>query len=474
MPSLAAKECEVQPGMEVYTMAGVELDVAKWAERQFGRCDLGDARRSRRAVHVASQMAADPDASTPAQTEKWSDLKAAYRLFDGEEVTFENLAGPHWERTRRRSAGAWLVLGDTTEINFGRFCQAEGLGPVGKNDGRGFLLHSGLMVEPESEEVVGLAGQVIRHRQPKPAGEHYYQALQRDRESLVWGQLIDEIGPPPAGAQFVHVYDRGADNFEVFCRLLLTRNDWVIRAARLNRKVAEGGSLGELLDRLPLAGSYALSVRATHKAAARVARLEVRYTVASLQAPHFRSPWLRECGIETIAMNVIAVREVHPPPGVQPLCWVLFTSLPVESFDDARRVIGYYEKRWGVEDFHKALKTGCRLESRQLQTSARLEALTALLSVVAVRLLQLRSIARRDPQRPAREVVPASWITTLNVLRRGRPMNTVQQFFRELAGLGGFLGRKSDGEPGWITLWRGFEKLQLALRAIRGYRQRCG
>jgi len=455
-------------------MAGVELDVAKWAEKQFGDCDLGDERRSRRAVRVAWQVAADPDASTPVQMEKWSDLKAAYRLFDCEEVTFDNLARPHWQQTCSRSAGVWLVLGDTTEINFGRFCQAEGLGPVGKNDGRGFLLHSGLMVEPESDEVVGLAGQVIRHRQPKPPGEHAYQTLGRDRESLVWGELIDEIGPPPEGAQFVHVYDRGADNFEVFCRLLLTRNDWVIRAARLNRKIAEGGALGELLDKLPLAGSYDLSVRATHQTAARMARLEVRYSVVSLQAPHFRSPWLRECGIETIAMNVITVRELNPPSGVQPLSWVLFTSLPVEDFDDAWRVIGYYEKRWGVEDFHKALKTGCRLESRQLQTSARLEAMTALLSVVAVRLLQLRSIARRDPQRPTHEVVPASWVTTLDALRPGRPLGTVRQFFRELAGLGGFLGRNHDGEPGWITLWRGFEKLQLALRAIRGYRQRCG
>jgi Transposase DNA-binding/Transposase DDE domain len=455
-------------------MAGVELDVVQWAQQQFGACQLGDVRRTRRAVRLATQMAADPDGSTPVQTEKWADLKAAYRLLDSDQVTFERLAQPHWRETCERSSGVWLVLGDTTEINFGRYRQAEGLGPVGKNDGRGFLLHSGLMVDSQSEEVVGLAGQVIRHRRPKPKGEHYYQTLQRDRESAVWGQLIEQIGQPPEGTTFVHVFDRGADNFEVFCRLLLTGNDWVIRAARLNRKVDAHRELKDFLEELPAAGSYDLEVRATFKTPARTARLEVRHGATSLHAPHFRSPWLGKCGIESISMNVVTVREIDPPPGREPLSWVLLTSLPVKNFDDAWRVIGYYEKRWGIEEFHKALKTGCRLESRQLQSSARLEALAGLLSVVAVRLLQLRSLARSEPARPVDEVAPRAWVTVLGCIRPGRTLNTAGQFFRELAGLGGFLGRKHDGEPGWITLWRGFEKLQLALRAVRGYRQRCG
>ena len=168
-------------------------------------------------------------------------------------------------------------------------------------------------------------------------------------------------------------------------------------------------------------------------------------------------------------MWVVHVKEVDAPKGIEPLEWILLTSLPVESFEDAWLVIGYYEKRWLIEEWHKALKTGCRLEHRQLKTAGRLEALTGLLSVVAVRLLQLKSAARTAPDRPAREMVPLHWIVMLQAARPSkkavRPSSmTVGEFYRQLAMFGGFLGRKSDGEPGWITIWRGWQKLYLIVR----------
>jgi hypothetical protein len=141
----------------------------------------------------------------------------------------------------------------------------------------------------------------------------------------------------------------------------------------------------------------------------------------------------------------------------------------VESFEDAWRVLGYYEKRWLIEEWHKALKTGCRLESRQLKSKEGLERITGLLSVVAVRLLQLKSAARTDPARPAGQVVPLHWIGMLIAARKrlkhaAATTMTIGEFYRELAKLGGFLGRKSDGEPGWITIWRGWQKLYLLVR----------
>jgi Transposase DNA-binding/Transposase Tn5 dimerisation domain len=453
---------------------GVELDVQKWAESQFGDCRLGDKRRTRRAVRVAAQMAADPDASTPLQTTSWADLKAAYRLFDSEQTSFEALGEPHWQRTRACGPGTWLVLGDTTEIDFGRFRQAAGLGPVGKGTGRGFLLHSGLVVNPSGGEVIGLAGQIIRHRRPAPGGEHSYQKRKRDRESLVWGQLVEAIGAPPVGARFVHVFDRGGDNFEVFCRLRFVGCDWVIRAAHLSRRVAAGGTLAELVRHLPCVGTYQLTLDSRRTGGVRMADLEVRYAAATLPVPRSQSDWLKACGVKSIAVTVIEVRQRLALPGSAPLHWVLLTSLPVNSFEDARRVIGYYEQRPLIEEFHKALKTGCRLESRQYQTSRRLESLCAMLSIIAVRLLQLRTAARYEPERRAEEVVPRRWLSVLKSLRRGRVIRTTGEFYRELAGLGGFLGRKHDGEPGWITLWRGFEKLHLAVYAIQQLQPRCG
>ena len=139
-------------------------------------------------------------------------------------------------------------------------------------------------------------------------------------------------------------------------------------------------------------------------------------------------------------------------------------------------MLEHYEKRWLIEEFHKALKSGCRLEERQYEAAKRLEAVTGVLSVLAVRLLQLKTIARDEPQRPAKQVVPMRWIQMLQSLRKRPPKSpwTVRDFYRELAKLGGFLGRKSDGEPGWMTLWHGFEKLHLCLRGADAYARKCG
>lgn len=454
----------------------VILDTQKWAQQQFEACDLGDVRRTKRLINFAAQVAADPDASTPGQTEHWRALKAAYRLIDNDQVTFDAVAGPHWEQTRQREAGTWLISCDTTEVDFGATNEATGLGPLGKGFGRGFLLHSGLMIQPHTEEVMGLAGQKIRYRKPAPKNESSTHRLKRDRESHVWGELIEQIGPPAEGVQFVDICDRGADNFEVYCKMLLNRHDWVVRAARLNRVIPHEQvemSVSDYLETLPLAGTYQLTYR-SHAHGKRTAKIEVRFGTLMMPVPRQRSPWLRELGLTLIGMNVVEVREVNAPQGVEPLHWVLYTSLPVTTFEEAWTVIEYYEKRPIVEEFHKALKTGCRVEERQYETSERLEAITAVLSVTAVRLLQLRSAARETPERPADEVVPQDWITMLRHLRRGRRIETVREFFRELAGLGGHMLRKGDGEPGWITLWRGFEKLHLALRAIREYRRKCG
>ena len=158
---------------------------------------------------------------------------------------------------------------------------------------------------------------------------------------------------------------------------------------------------------------------------------------------------------------------MNAPKGAEPIEWVLYTSLNVETFDVAWQVIEYYEARWLVEEYHKALKTGCGVTKRGLRSADRLEAVVGLMSVVAVRLLQLKSVARSEPNRPARQIVPKPWLTMLKAarkrLRRVCDL-TVYEFYRELAKLGGFLGRKGDGEPGWITIWRGWEKLNTLVR----------
>lgn len=460
-------------------MTLLELDVNRWAEQQFSECELGDKRRTQRAVKVAAQFAADPSASTTRQTESWADCKAVYRLMNEEDVTFRALAEPHWRQTRARTSGHYLLLGDTTTLDFGSHRNVQGLGPVGDGGGRGFLLHSSLMVSAEGEEIFGLAGQTIYHRKPKPKGETFRQRLNRERESKIWGEVIEWVGPAPEGVTFTHVFDRGADNFEVYCRLVLSRNDWVVRAAQLKRRVGTPTGtqrLDHYLRSLDARGNYELSVPANHDQPARTAKVEVRFAQVLVPAPRDCGKFVRDCGIVTIVMWVVEVREVDPPQAVTPLRWVLLTSHAVESFADAWRVIEYYEKRPLIEEFHKAIKTGCRLEARQYQTSHALEATAGMLSVLAIRLVQLKSVARVDPERPAEDVVPKRWINMARCMQRGKHRNisTVREFYHAVARLGGWLGRKHDGQPGWITLWHGFDKLILLLRGADASRSKCG
>jgi len=458
-------------------VAYLTLDVAQWAQENFGTCDLNDARRTRRAVKVAQQMAEHPDGSSPDQTEDWADLKALYRLFDNQHVTFTALAAPHWQQTRQKASGRVLLLADTMETDFGIHRHVEGLGPTGDGDGRGFFLHSSLMVAPQTGEIIGLAGQQLFYRQDAPEGENSYQTRQRPRESEVWGRLIDQVGLPAEGVQSVHVCDRGADNLEVFCHALEQRSDWVIRAAQLHRTVetdqGDEVSLQALLDAQPVLGTYELEVRPTKHQPKRSARLQVRVARATLKCPKRKTAYLRQIGFRQLTQWVVEAREIGAPRGAEPLRWVLWTSLPVETFEQAWEVIEYYERRWLIEEFHKGVKTGCRLESRQYQQAHSLEAVAGITCVLAVRLLQLKSVAARNPDLPAERVAPRMWLQMLSALRK-RELKTVRDFFRHLAGLGGFLMRKRDGEPGWITLWRGLDKLLLALRGHVAMLKRCG
>jgi hypothetical protein len=307
--------------------------------------------------------------------------------------------------------------------------------------------------------------------------------LKRDRESQLWGAMIDAVGPPSDGVQWVHVCDRGADNFELFYHLMEQRSDWVVRASALHRVILEPDgkrlALKVYLPHLALAGTYELTLRSRKDQPGRTANLEVRFAAIQLPVPPHKSPYLQKRRPQPIAMTVVWLREVDAPKGTVPIEWVLYTSLAVATFDDAWEVIEYYESRWLVEEYHKAIKTGCRVTDRQLKESDRLEAMMGVATIVAVRLLQLKSMANTTPEQPAHRVVPSLWLTMLKAARKNLSRVhdlTVKQFYCELAKLGGFLGRTGDGDPGWITIWRGWEKLNTLVRGaeLAPAQARCG
>jgi hypothetical protein len=465
-------------------MASVTLDVDAWAEQQFGECELKDRRRTKRLVRFATQIAQKPDASTPRQTETWGELKAAYRLFDHPESTFAAITAPHQALTRgQMNEGVWLILNDTTELNFGYLREIEEIGRVGSADDRGFFLHTALAVNAMDGNLAGVAAHELYTRPLKKVKRvsSYARKQISQRETDVWRRVIGEVGTPPSGGRYIHVCDRGADNYDVFCQLMVVKAGWVIRAAQLKRQVIDSQgqtiSLDALVSREFCLGTYELTVKANGNQPARTAQMEVRAAWLEMPSPKVgMSRFAKQTGITQIPMWAVEVREVSAiVPGTEPLRWVLLTSEKATSFTACWQILSYYEQRPLIEEYHKCLKTGCRVESRQYQTADRLAAVIGVTTVTAVRLLQLKLVARDDPDRPVQQVVPARWIKGLRKrLRRPRPVNTVRDFFRALASLGGFLCRKGDGEPGWQTIWRGLETLLEFLQGLDTAYERYG
>jgi len=320
------------------------------------------------------------------------------------------------------------------------------------------------------------------YRRPKRRKKVSKNTQRRDpnRESVVWGELIDQIGNPPQRVQWIHVCDRAADDYEVYLRAQLNHCGWVIRAARLNRKIqtvtGAETTLEDLLNTIPVNDHLSVSVPRQGTQSARTANVELRYAPFLMPLPSRTNDWIRaHAPPEPLAMWCVHVAEANSRAGTKALDWVLITSQPVTNTAQGLAVVEQYKKRWGVEEYHKALKTGCHVEERYYQTSERLERVTGLHAVLALRLLQMRELAQQQPDLPAADIAPKEWVETLALVRK-KPAAamTIRQFVRHLAGLGGHLGRKGDGEPGWITLWRGLEKLLLILRGTTLPNARCG
>lgn len=458
-----------------------ELEPEFWSELEFGACDLGDVRRTRRLVRYARQMADKPDASTPRQTETWAECKAVYRLFERPEVNFETVTAAHYERTRKLPPGKYLVISDTTELDYGYQSERKGLGPLGSEKHRGFFLHSALVVEAETWHVMGLGAQELWVRSNKKKKRVRRVACRkRPTEADVWGRVIDRVQGTGTGVTLVHVCDRGADNFDVFAHLHQKDDSWVIRASQLTRKVrtADGQlvKLNKAITSAPLLGTYQVYVSANRNQIARWAQVEVRALPVTLVRPREGSTaFVLDHDIWEVPTHVVQVQEINAPKNCAPLRWVLYTREPISTFGACLKVIEYYERRPTIEEYHQCLKTGLQIERRQYETADHLSPVIGVTCVQAVRLLQLRDVARTAPETPARNLVPPEWLEVLEkVLRNPRPLNTVRNFLRAVASLGGFLGRKSDGEPGWKTIWRGLETLLIALRGYRAARRKYG
>jgi len=462
-------------------MSTTLLPPAQWAQLEFALSNLGDQRRTKRLVNIAARLAENPGGTLPQAFSDWAELKAAYRFFDQPKIGWDQIAAPHWERTRTacREPGEYLLIEDTSELDYTGGVGREDLGVIGDGHGRGLFLHSTLAVKTEAWNleqrpegiVLGLFWQQCWNRRPNAQRkqESRAQLLRRPRESQRWAAAWELAGGPPAGSTWIYIADRESDFYEPIARCQQHGVDFIIRGCQNRKLVGEWGYLREALEAAPVRGQMTVELRSRPGQEARTAIVEVRAAAVISKGPY------RPGGYQpNLAFNVIEVREVNGPEGVDPLHWILLTSLSCKRWVEVQRIIGRYASRWWIEEYHKALKSGVGVEESQLQRAYRIESLVAVLSVVAVRLLNAKWLARARPDEPID--APAFGGQALKILakRFGKPKGgwTHKTVLVAVARVGGFIGRRGDGLPGWQTIWRGWQRLMWMCQGLEILKQR--
>jgi transposase-like protein/transposase Tn5 family protein len=453
---------------------------APWAVHELAGLGLPDERLIKRAQLIMTQMGQRPGASLPQACGGWSESKAAYRFLDNDAVDPQRLLAPHTEATvgRMRAHAVVLALQDTTTLNYSAHPQTQGLGPTGNNRDKtlGLLLHSTLAVTVGGEPL-GLLSAVASARDPRQFGSSR-QAQRRNRqpiaqkESRRWLEslsICQTLALACPNTTIINVADREGDSYELMAQALLPnqgRPVQVLVRSQHNRNVQSADQrLWKLLSGQPRAGTLTVRTPGKTGIASRVATLSIRLADVMLQAPCLKEdqPALKLWAVEA--------REEHPPKGCAPIHWRLLTTLPVTTAQEAIEKTQWYAQRWQIEVLHKTLKSGCNIEQRQLETAERLRRVLMLDLIVAWRVLQLRKAGRESPEASAETFLQeAKWTVLWRYFNRDatsapRPP-TLRQAARWIGQLGGFLGRKSDGQPGPVVLWRGLQRLQDLTQAL--------
>jgi hypothetical protein len=447
----------------------LDASAASFGQRNFGHIDLGDTRRSRRLVQLVDRMCRHPGGTLPDKLNRPADLLAFYRLMRRRETTHDVILASHADYTRQQIAACTdtvvLILHDATELDYTtRSTVSAQLSQIGEGSHRGFICHNSLAVRADSGAVLGLTSQILHLRAFVAKDEKPKAKRERlDRESRLWVRGAQQSGPAPAGVLCVDVSDSLSDTFEYMACEVTSGRHFVLRAKEdrgLDEAEAGPAYLFEAIRSQPAVAERPLVVQPTSGRSGRTTTVQIAFVPVRLAVPGKR---LGDYPRQALDLWAVRVWEEDTPAGEAPLEWILLTNVAVATAADAEQRVDWYERRPIVEEYHKGMKTGCRIESFEFDTRDRLEPAIAVVAVVSTTLLQLRDAARAADaeQRPASTILDRIYI---EVLRRHygsrlKAEPSVRQFYLHVARLGGHQNRKCDGLPGWLTLWRGWTKL---------------
>ena len=443
-----------------------------WAGREMWSVDLGDPRRNQRLVRVLEDFYARPNASIPqACHESWGRLKGAYRLLGNDNVSLHDILAPHYASTAERMHNEPVVLAvqDTTSLNYSTHSTTTGLGPITthRNGDVGLEVHDTLAFTPGGVPL-GLLDVQWWARDATEFGKKYSRRKRpiEDKESYKWLASFQAAAHAQRlcpNTRVVSIGDRESDIFDLF-ELALSRDDHpaLLVRASVDRCVQSTTAIGRLWKTVESCRES--EIRDVHVAragqrAARQARLQVRFCEVDLRPPR-NGP----AGRRPLRVWAVLAREENPPPAVEPLEWMLLTTIEVRTFSQAMEKIDWYMRRWGIEVYHHTLKSGCLIEERQITTASGLANCLAIDMIVAWRILYMTRLGREVPELPCTAVFTEDEWQSLHKVsypRKPLPLQppSLKQLIGMLARLGGHIGRNSDGPPGVDSLWIGLTRL---------------
>jgi hypothetical protein len=450
----------------------------EWVNDEYEDAELGDRRRSNRLVLMAQAMAESPATSFPKVFTEDADLEGAYRFFNNRRISPESILRPHVMRTIERvgDSDAVLAIHDSTLMAYRAGGKRKGLHSLRKGE-QEFLAHVTLAVSAEGARqplgVLGLSGQKKERRNGRKPTIHRKDKSEFPSDYDRWLERIQDVESLPfKEGQLIHVADREADDYELLGEIIALGSRFVIRSShnrRLAPDVHEEEKLHDVLASAEVVAKRSIlissrlgnergpdSLKAHPAREGRKAEVEILKAKATIKRPECPKTEGLEEGIE---INLVHVREPQPPEGQPAVDWLLLTTEAIASVEDVERVVDIYRTRWLIEEYFKALKSGCSYEKRQLSTLHALTNALALFAPIAWRQLLMRSAAQEHQDAPASTVFTQDELFVLKAKARKRcllPENpTVRDAFLSIAALGGHL--KRNGPPGWKTLNSGYE-----------------
>jgi hypothetical protein len=441
-----------------------------WTEKEFGQVNLGDKRLKKRLFRIAEDFYANPLASIPQACGSRSAAKAAYRFFQHPAVKLEETLSGHYQATAKRiqaHKGVILAAQDTTSLNYATHPSTVGLGPIDANGTQGVLVHD-TMAFSEAGVPLGLIDV-----------QHWVRQEKKNRtvaESIKWLESFkatQQLSRECPGSLIVNVGDREADFFDLFSAVQPDGAQLLVRAVHYRALADSDVNIWVHMQRCTSSGTLEVHIPPRKKQSARGASLSVTFDRVVLQPPKGRKE------LSPVTMWAVLARETDPPDGVEPLEWLLLTSVAVDNFTAACQRIEWYTRRWGIEVFHRTLKSGCKVEDRQLETVDRITACLAIDMVIAWRVYYLTMLGRQTPDVPCSVFFEeAEWkALTAHAARRPSPAPEPPPLYEAIvmvARLGGYIKQSRKEPPGTETIWRGLVALGWITDAWRAFGQQNG